>query len=752
MRLLAYGGTSYLERYRVGEWPTILEGALSDTYLLSGQELRFGVGLLQDQLPFLILRQRQHLENRGGYAFTLLLDPGTPVWETFEWNGAALADCILKDQTGAMLLSTPEEVTERQITSMLESLTYEPNPSDSEWTRFHSFWVGAMLEQDPVVASPEPADLDQWPQLDNTADLLSRLLPCFRCGFGWLMGGSKEQGAAFGAQLVFDINAPDILQLEELIEHGERASRALEKVATDPVVRSTVREWSERLAHESTRPVHLWETPGKEPVSVYLRGVIALADKFEDAPRLKKPSGYQGTGLNEPLAVGARHSALSGSDQLDDERTLVVLSHVFERQFVPELKDVSRLKSDVVVDELSRRGLRPTKPDISIDLAVAVRLEAWRKLIETEEDPQRLPGRLKDAVSDLLEHVQAGELDQAKINELAESAISQTSLKKGNLRIWTESLRDAAIAPLIREPLHQVSMTAVKSEINTEVVLDYLAFGNDSGGNALLDFNLVAADASKVVNAIFSEFHKGKLREEALKWLLALADSPFRLAVPLENKTVLATEFPKKWGNLLVLWRLHSGQPDALQEATAVGDFECKALHKELGDMLKEEGRLSIPPDLQGIVQLLGGLSSEEIDALYTRRKPREFKSASRWLAGWKSLHREDIYQSERNFCRPRRGHLLLREHRQHLSLSTSRYSSSFFAIVGFQRGQSYPEADAVHECFWRPLTELAPGLSAYVGEPGHSLRGRIIGLWFWQRPNGTLASPSGHDSIRQRI
>lgn len=647
MRLLAYGGTSYLERYRIGDWPSILEGALSDTYLLSVQEIRFGVGLLQDQSPFLILRQRQHIENRGGYAFTLLLDPGTPVWETFEWNGAALADCILKDQTGRMLLSAPEEVSERQVTTMLENLTYEPNRSDPEWTRFHSFWVGAMLEQDPVIASPKHADLDQWPQLDKTADLLSRLLPCFRCGFGWLMGGSKEQGAAFGAQLVFDINAPDVLEIEAMIEDGERASRALEKVSTDPVVISKVPQWSKRLSIESARPVHLWQTPDNEPVQVYLRGVIALADKFKSAPGLSKPSGYRGTGLNEALAVGALHAALLGSDQLDDARTLIVLSNVFEGKFVPEQKDVSRLKSDVIVDELGKRGLRPIKPDIPMELSVAVRIEAWRKLIETEEDTRLLPARLKDAVSDLHPPVQARELDQSKLTELGELAIKQTSLKNGNLRIWTESLRDGAIAPLIREPLHQVSMTAVASAINTEVVLDYLAFGNDIGGNALLDLNVSGANATKIVELIFSEFHKGKLREEALIWLMALADSPFRLAVSLDSKMILATEFTKKWGNLIVLWKLHSGQPDALKEATPISDFERKALHQELADMVNEERRLSVPPDLHGITQLLGELSNSEIDALHTRRKPRDFKSASRWLAGWKSLNREDIYQSE---------------------------------------------------------------------------------------------------------
>ncbi len=647
MRLLAYGGTSYIERYRIGQWPTILEGALSDTYLLGGNELRFGVGLLQEDSPFLILRQRQHIENRGGYAFTLLLDPGSEVWEKFKWNGAALAHRIMADEIGPTLLSAPEEVTERQLSKLCESLTYEPKLSDPKWTQFQSLWIGAILKQDAtIVVSPKHAGLDQWPQLDETADLLSGLLPCFRCGFGWLMGGSKEQGEAFGSHLVFDINAPDDPQIEAMIADGERTIRGWQKVSSLPLPIKDSSDFNEQIASRSAQAVHLWDTPGTDSVKDYLTGITELADRFDDPTKLNTPSRYRGSELKEPLAVITLISALSGKDDLDEDRTSIVLSHVFERKFIPEQKDVTRLNTERIADELSKRGLGPTPLDIPMKLAAAVRIKVWRKLIETEEETQLLPALLRNAVSDLLEPAQAHEVDQAEICELGQLAINRTFLNKGRLRIWTDALQDNSIEPLIRESLRNISTNALKSEINTEAVLDYLALGHDRGGTALLELHLTASDAGKIADVILSEYYAGKLRNQAHKWLMALADSPFRLTVLLDSKLILATEF-EKWRNLLILWQLYAGQSEVSKLATEIGDVEREALHKEFRDMLNGQKAATGPPNLQGIFQLLGELSSSEIEALLIKRKPRDLKSAARWLQGLKSLKQDGLYQSE---------------------------------------------------------------------------------------------------------
>src|SRR5262249_10799788 len=105
-RLLAYGGTSFSERRRIGQWPAVPEATLRDPEGLTATSWCYGVGTLGKQ-PFVILRQRQNIEQRGGYPFSLLLDPGEEVWQRFGWNGAALVAAILQNEPN-MLLQTPE--------------------------------------------------------------------------------------------------------------------------------------------------------------------------------------------------------------------------------------------------------------------------------------------------------------------------------------------------------------------------------------------------------------------------------------------------------------------------------------------------------------------------------------------------------------------------------------------------------------------------------------------------------------------
>jgi len=98
-RLLAYGGVRFSERRRIGEWPDIPEGTLRDPYGLLTSSWSFGVGTAGARAAgagaFLIFRRLQRFESRI-YPFTLLLDPGEPVWRLFEWNGAAIADLLIQ--------------------------------------------------------------------------------------------------------------------------------------------------------------------------------------------------------------------------------------------------------------------------------------------------------------------------------------------------------------------------------------------------------------------------------------------------------------------------------------------------------------------------------------------------------------------------------------------------------------------------------------------------------------------------------
>ncbi|HXQ33492.1 MAG TPA: hypothetical protein VN843_05675, partial [Anaerolineales bacterium] len=58
MRLLAYGGTAYVERQRIGTWETVPRDALDDSFRLDEERLTFGLCLIAKD-PVLVIRQLQ---------------------------------------------------------------------------------------------------------------------------------------------------------------------------------------------------------------------------------------------------------------------------------------------------------------------------------------------------------------------------------------------------------------------------------------------------------------------------------------------------------------------------------------------------------------------------------------------------------------------------------------------------------------------------------------------------------------------
>jgi hypothetical protein len=209
-RLLAYGGIGFEGRRRTGAWPEVPAGALQDIYGIWNGGLAFGMGILKGE-PFLILRQHQNLSNRGGYAYSLLLDPREAVWRRFGWNAAALAAAILANRDLAAYLlddveNCPIGVLESQLAQLQPPSAVGPAP-DAEQA---ALWVGALTGPSPVVVRARL-------ELHHTVALLNSLPPCFRAGNGWLAGGGRTHGLAFGSRLVWDDRAkaptPDLPEI-----------------------------------------------------------------------------------------------------------------------------------------------------------------------------------------------------------------------------------------------------------------------------------------------------------------------------------------------------------------------------------------------------------------------------------------------------------------------------------------------------------------------------------------------------------
>lgn len=93
----SYGRTEFGHMVHFGWWPEIPDGNLGDYYgLPASGEVTFGAGEKEGK-RFLIFRQRQNIENRGGYPFTALLDPGDEVGEKAGHNDAVIIRNIFDD-------------------------------------------------------------------------------------------------------------------------------------------------------------------------------------------------------------------------------------------------------------------------------------------------------------------------------------------------------------------------------------------------------------------------------------------------------------------------------------------------------------------------------------------------------------------------------------------------------------------------------------------------------------------------------
>jgi hypothetical protein len=641
MRLLAYGGTSLIERCQVGKWPEIPEGALGDRSSLVGSEFSYGVGLLEDQLPFVILRQRQNLQNRGGYAFTLLLDPGEQVWKTFGWNGADLAQSLLKSSLGQNLVLRPEDFTENEIRNRLSEIEPSAEFKGHEDTgRFWGLWAGAIVLEERLMVDPKDVGFERLPRIETMASCLSSLLPCFRCPYGWLVGGSKEHGEAFGAHLVFDEVGSEDRDINSLIEEGENILTAWNTVSANPSFEETTR-------NKSDQPVFLWKPPEGRPLKKYLKGITILGDYLGEKKSLDDEPD-EGTGLEQEIERARNVQALSGSHPLNEAATRLVVGQHFRFNLRLRDKDVQRLHSQTLIEELFKRGKQPTDEESRMRLPSEIRLAVWRKLIESEKAIEGLPLLLGSAVKDLLAETVTDGVNYSQIAELADITIDRTVAAGASLQPWAGYWDDSELQYLVGDRLRKEAGRRIK-EGGRDRVLDYLVFGGDEGGVLLANDGIEEPEALAVVTALLAEVQQEeRLSHKARQWLDSLASSPLRPVVPITKKIELAKTLDDQWTNLAELWRLYCGQePAPDMTSTSHTESEREFLGHELREMIKTQRVGSAVPNLQGIIDLLRGLTDEEIERLAGLIPPLTWKSSRSWLAGWETLQRRDLYQRD---------------------------------------------------------------------------------------------------------
>ncbi len=199
--VVAYGGNAYLERTYIGTWPSIPEGTLGDRYGVSDKAITFGAGEKEGK-RYIIFRQLQNIQNRGGYPYTALLDPGEEVRQKSDFNDATiirniLADPVLKNY----IFNEPEKIFGMRtiLLSRLEQSYLRTTPRGN--TTLESFIQDTGTEQSPVL-------FDQSSMVEPTSEILAQAIATLpeekRKRFTFLIRGAKVHGQYFGARNVWD--------------------------------------------------------------------------------------------------------------------------------------------------------------------------------------------------------------------------------------------------------------------------------------------------------------------------------------------------------------------------------------------------------------------------------------------------------------------------------------------------------------------------------------------------------------------
>lgn len=204
VKLLAHGGTGFWMRRRIGNWPDITTGTLEDDYALPQDTINFGVGELENQ-RFIIIRQRQHVENRGGYAYTLLLDPGEPIWQKAKWNAALIIQKILSDkELMPLLMEDPEHIApDYLVSSMLKLWHSDWNVAPARDAFVQKTWAEAERSSSIVLIGL--GDMLK-PTPEKFAQALASLPETINRKVTWLIGGGKNWHY-LGCRIVWDPEA-----------------------------------------------------------------------------------------------------------------------------------------------------------------------------------------------------------------------------------------------------------------------------------------------------------------------------------------------------------------------------------------------------------------------------------------------------------------------------------------------------------------------------------------------------------------
>lgn len=594
MRLLAYGGTRYAERARLGRWSESLRTVSSDfedTFdIPTGQGLlSYGVGILDDA-AVLILRERQNESDRGGYPYTLLLDPGVELWRRFEWN-APLVMCALRDDADlwSRLMHEPQrfssvDVLEEQLRALTPPQAVKGTVADVGPA------LAASLQADHVYFPIGVIGLSTRPPIDEMARALASLPAFVRVGGGWMMGGGKNGRRSFGCRAVFDDISPSP-ELDDASREALEQGRRLVHLSAEVLGRPGTSDISDALAD----PAAAWSSaPGTVSralavASIAARGAIDKPSIDEIATFLSQATPY-GLAVLDLWKRALTHASLSAAV------SRVFLKYDWDR-IDAALGD--RLSIDALSDEFHSRRLTPAGGAAQMfGLTPQREAAVWTALVGRATDASEIVALAADAASRLRA--------PDAVRPIVQRALDRTLEVAGVLRAWTPLRQRHDVWPLISAQVTEAARSRVGSDDRWHV--DYAFLGDDPGGAWLVTRQPDAVPA--VVTALIDELSTPAHAEATKTWLAALAATAARSRAELSQKLQLGQRIGARWLRLVAMERICAGEPADKIDVPPLVPEEARALVVELDALLTARTHRQTsraPLDLEALDAVFGG-------------------------------------------------------------------------------------------------------------------------------------------------
>jgi hypothetical protein len=663
VRLLAHGGKSYSERHRIGAWSAIPREVLESSYGLPGDSMTYGVGILDDCLPFLIVRVSQLTDIGRDYAYSLLLDPGREVWERFGWNAADLLRTILADEIGKTVLSDPETLTIEDLVhrfSLLKPMApnlARPKASDQTLDQI-ACWIGAAFSDEPVVLPPNSLGFANRPSLDGVAELLSRIpQPGMRAGRGWLIGGSREHGESLGARLVLDEGMQEVASPVECIQRGYQALEALRRIAANSEFGSALAKLEGLLFCE-------WNQGASASALLERLQLLAqLIASEQPADSLLQNLEQQLSRL--PFLAGeirrAAHALIlnSKSPHFSPTQTTLLLRNYFEEGFEVGQENVERLDPQTLIQMLLTNGPQSRLTTAPLPLSAEIRADVLVRGLGSAASYAELPRLLTAASASIEKTFGRGTRAESWQAKLLDQVEMRTKTTDSSLHVWDSFPPDHQASSGLAEILkHEARDRAKRRSEGWE--LEYLCYGKDVGGKELLRANISNADASQLVVRYLQEItQESDLATAAKEWIHQLALSDLRVRINVADKVAIANNhFSDQWLPFLALWSAYTDGPEIGPFPSGVANLMrqptyLRLLQVELYQMLREFPPRAKFPDLRRLQKLLGTVPQEFIEEL--RKSSQRLSSTqefARWIDGLQFLGYPELAARETaRFC-----------------------------------------------------------------------------------------------------